>query len=227
MHIPFSPLPRPAFLSSPRLAMALLACAASGAQAGEIYTGIGVPGVMIGYAHSLSPSATVRADYVTLGTREENRNEDGIDYRASLKANRVGLFGDWFVTQSNFRLTAGITSNNYKIDLNGGGTGSTINIGNTTYPLLAGDRFDVRIKFPRTTPYLGLGWGHQAAEKGWGFNADLGASIGKAKVTTSVSGSLAARVSQADIDAETAQLREDAGKVRAIPQLTVGVSYRF
>lgn len=207
--------------------LALAAGATGAAHAGEVYGGIGVPGVMIGYAHPLSATTTVRADYASLGSRSETRSEEGINYNAKLKVNRLGVFADWFVTQSNFRLTGGLTSNQFKVDLSGGGSGSTITIGNTTYNLAAGDRFDVHIKFPSTTPYLGLGWGHQKADKGWGFNADVGASFGKAKVTTQLSGTLANTVSQADIDAETAQIREGVGKIRAVPQLSLGVSYRF
>ncbi len=206
---------------------ALAASAAGTAQAGEVYGGLGIPGVMIGYAQPLSPSTTVRVDYASLGSRSETRTEEGINYNATLKVNRLGVFADWFVTKSNFRLTGGLTSNQFKVDLSGGGSGSTITIGNNTYNLTAGDRFDVHVKFPSTTPYLGLGWGHQQAEKGWGFNADVGASFGKAKVTTQLSGALASQVSQADVDAETAQIRDGVGKIRAVPQLSVGVSYRF
>lgn len=210
---------------------ALLVLAVSGVQsvrAGEVYGGMGFPGVMVGYAHPLSDSATLRADYATLGTRSDTTTEEGITYNTKIKVNRLGLFADWFVRPgSSFRLTGGLTSNQYKVDLSGGGIGSTINIGNTTYALTAGDRFDVHIKFPNTTPYLGVGWGHQKADKGWGFHADLGGSIGKAKVTTSLSGALAAQVSQADVDAETAEIRDGVGKIRFVPQLTVGVSYRF
>lgn len=212
-------------------ATALIVLAVGGVQsarAGEVYGGLGFPGVMLGYAHPLSDQFTVRADYATLGTRSDTTTEEGITYNTKIKANRLGLFADWFVSPgSSFRLTGGLTSNQYKVDLSGGGVGSTITIGNTTYALTAGDRFDVKVKFPSTTPYLGLGWGHQKAARGWGFHADIGGSIGKAKVTTSVSGALAAQVSQADINAETAEIRDGVGKIRFVPQLTVGASYRF
>ena len=199
----------------------------STAQAGELYAGIGLPGVMVGFAQPLSPSATLRVDISTLGTHSKSKFEQGINYNATLKTNRIGLFGDWFVGQSSFRLTGGLTANDFKADLTGGGTGSSITIGNNTYAFTSGDRFDVQIKIPRTTPYLGIGWGHQQAEKGWGFHADMGASIGKATVTSTVSGQLANLVSQTDIDAELAQIRDSVGKVKFLPQLSVGVSYRF
>lgn len=230
MRQPFSPALPTSRSTRSRLLMTLLtlaATAASTAQAGEVYGGLGIPGVMIGYAHPLSATTTLRADYASLGSRSDTRSEEGINYAVKAKVNRLGVFADWFVTQSNFRLTGGITSNQMKVDLTGGGTGSSITIGNNSYALGPNDRFNVHIKFPSTTPYLGLGWGHQQAEKGWGFNADFGASFGKAKVTTELTGTLASRVSQADVDAETAELRDGVGKVRAIPQLSLGVSYRF
>lgn len=92
----------------------------------------------------------------------------------------------------------------------------------------ADDRFNARIKFPSATPYVGIGWGHHAAGPGWGFVFDLGGSIGRAKVEGSVSGpNLSGNVSQADIDAELAQLRDGVGKVRFVPQVSIGASYRF
>lgn len=207
----------------------VILCAAfsSAAQAGEIYAGVGFPGVMVGFAQPLSPSVTLRGDVSTLGSYSKSKFEQGINYSATLKTNRIGLFGDWFVGQSSFRLTGGVTANDFKADLMGGSTGSSITIGNNTYAFTSGDRFDVQIKVPSTTPYLGIGWGHQQAEKGWGFNADIGASIGKATVTSSVSGQLATLVSQSDIDAEMAEIRDGVGKIKFLPQLSVGLSYRF
>jgi hypothetical protein len=116
-----------------------------------------------------------------------------------------------------------------KIELAGRGNGGTITIGNNSYTTSPDDRFNVTIEMPRTTPYLGIGWGHHASRgAGWGFVFDLGASIGRAKVKGSVSGpNLSGNVSQQDIDAELAQLREDAGHFRAVPQLSLGASYRF
>lgn len=200
---------------------------AGSAHAGEVYGGGGLQGLLIGYSQPLNDRASLRIDYSTLGSFSRTKTENGIIYNAAIEANRIGMFADWFITSSRFRLTGGLTSNNFKGDLAGGGTGSTITIGNNTYALSSGDRFDVQINFPNTTPYLGIGWGHQQAEKGWGFHADVGASIGKAKVSARVSGNLASLVSQTDIDTELAQIREGAGKITFLPQLSAGVSYRF
>ncbi|MCW7538917.1 hypothetical protein OOT46_13810 [Aquabacterium sp. A7-Y] len=213
-----------------RSVAALALCsAATLSHAGEVYTGIGLPGLMIGYAQPLNDSFTLRADFATLGSRSKNGSEEGIDYEGKIKFSRIGLFGDWFPFGNGFRFTGGVTFNKMRADLEGRPSGGTITIGDTTYAASGEDRFDVEVKFPSTTPYLGLGWGHQAGPKGgWGFAFDVGASFGKAKVRGSVSGPLLSQtVSQEDIDRELEEIRDGVGKVKAIPQLSVGVNYRF
>ena len=65
---------------------------------------------------------------------------------------------------------------------------------------------------------------------GWGFVFDAGVSFGKATVSETHSGTNLGNssfVSQADIDAETAQLREGIAKIKYIPQPSLGLNYRF
>lgn len=213
-------------MSAPRLLAALAFVVTTTGQAGEIYGNIGMPGVMLGYAHPFSDSFTLRGDYATVGSPTRSYNEEGIQYDGKLKAHRGALFGDWFPFQGTFRFTLGVSSNDYRLDLRATGAGGTLTIGSTTYVTTANDRFDATIKFPKTTPYLGFGWGHQL-ESGLRFSADIGAMIGKPTITSQVSGPAASVVTQADIDQETAELRDGVGKVRAIPQLSIGIGYSF
>jgi hypothetical protein len=206
-------------------ALALLATGPA-ALAAELYTGIGIPGVMLGVAQPIGPLVSVRADYMTLGKRSERSTEEGITYDATLKTGRTALLVDLFPFGGPFRFTAGVTSNQHKIDLLADGAGGSITIGNTTYTTTAADRFRVLVKFPSTTPYLGVGWGHHGGS-GLRFSADIGASIGKAKVSYELSGPAANAVSQADVDAELSQLRDGVGKVRLVPQLSIGLGYSF
>jgi hypothetical protein len=201
-------------------------CACTTAQAGEVYANVGLPGVMLGYAQPLSPDFTLRADAATLGRYSKHTTEEGIDYDAKVKADRFALLADWFA-YGGFRLTGGVTFNRMKADLVAQGNGSAVHIGDNNYVLSAADRLDVKIEFPRTTPYLGIGYGHQLGQ-GIGFTFDLGASIGKAKVTETHSGPVLSNpAAQADIDREMAQLRDGAGKVRFVPQLSIGMAVRF
>ncbi len=215
------------FSSLPLLAAAFtLGLGSAPARAQELYLKAGFPGVMLGFAQPLGPLLGVRADYATIGNRSERRTEDGIDYDAKLKANRAALLMDVFPFAGSFRVSAGVTSNQYKLDLLASGNGGSIKVGNTTYTTTANDKFAVAVKYPSSTPYLGIGWGHQA-NSGVRFSFDIGAMIGKAKVSYAISGPWAQQVSQADIDAELAELRDGVGKVRAIPQVTLGLGYSF
>jgi hypothetical protein len=212
-----------------QIVMLALAGASMAAQAGEVYGGIGLPGLMLGYAHAYSPTLTARVDVATLGSRSGNRTEDGIAYAGKIEAHRAGVFGDWFPFQGGFRLTGGVTFNKVGLALGAQpGAGGSITIGGQTVnALAAGDRFDVSIKFPSATPYLGLGYGHHAG-KGLGFHADLGVSIGRTKLTATASGpNLSTAIAQADIDRELAELRDGVGKVRVLPQVSIGLNYRF
>ena len=216
-------------MKHPLIALAALTLAnglAANAHAGEVYAGIGTHGVMLGYAHALSPDFTVRGDFASLGKREKQQTEAGVNYQGTATYNRTGLFGDWFPFSGGFRITGGVTFNNMKLDLLAKGNGQPITIGNNTYPTDSTDRLDVLIEFPKTTPYLGLGWGHQLSSS-WGFVFDLGASIGKAKVSETHSGNNFSMASQADIDTELAQIRDGAGKIKAIPLLAIGFNYSF
>jgi hypothetical protein len=200
-------------------------CAAT--HATEVYGGAGLPGVMLGISHAYNPSFALRADVASLGRQKVDGVEEGINYTGTARLQRVGLFADWFVAQGGWRLTGGITSNKANVRLTALGNGQTITIGNGSYPTTAADRLDVRIDFPSTTPYVGLGYGHHAGDRGWGFGFDVGASIGRARVAIQTQGPNLSQVPQADIDRELAELKDGVAKVRAIPQLSLAVTYRF
>lgn len=211
-----------------RLLPLLAATAALPAAAGESYVGLGLPGLQIGYAHALNESFGLRADFGTTGSYKRDGAESGIDYKGKITYGRVGLFGDWFPFAGTFRLTGGLTFNDTKLDLRSNFDGVTpVTVNNVTVTPAATDYFNAKVKFPGTTPYLGLGWGHQQRASGLGFFGDLGVSIGRAKLETDTN--LVGRygITQADVDAETQELKDNVGKVRVMPQLSFGVSYRY
>lgn len=204
---------------------------AAWAQSGkglEVYSKVGFPGLLLGLGVPVAERVSLRADIGGIGKLEDTYNEKGIEYQGALKATRIGLFGDWFPFGGAFRLTGGVTVNDMKLDLTAKGAGRVLEIGNNRYTLTTDDRFEVRGELPSTTPYLGIGWGHQPSNTGWGFHADLGMSFGKAKVSARAVGPLAQQPGiQADIDREIQEVKDAADSVRVIPQITVGVSYRF
>lgn len=220
-------MPSPSRLSR-SLVLATLGLGALTAQAGEIYANAGFPGVGLGYAHPINSHFALRGDFMTLGTHKKDMNEEGIDYKGTLSTSRVALFADYFPFGGVFRLTAGLTANNYKLELDASGAGGEITVGDKTYTgLTAADGLNVKIKFPKTTPYLGIGWGHQQ-ESGFRFAFDIGAMIGKAELDATARGALASDPTfQAELDKELAELRDGVGKVKAIPQITFSLGYSF
>lgn len=211
----------------PCIAVALPAALALPAQAAEVYVPLGLPGIGVGIAQPVGDVFALRADFVTLGQREKDKFEDGINYHGKYKLNRGAVLVDLFPLAGSFRFTVGATFNTYKIDLDASGAGGTLDIGDHVYTTTAADGLNVKIDFPRSTPYVGIGWGHGLAS-GWRFSADIGAAIGKAKLSATPRGALASQPTiQADIDKELAELRDGVGKVRAIPQLSIAVGYSF
>ena len=221
----------PHSLSRASLLVALAALTAcSAAFAGESYVKVGLPGVVVGYAHAVNDQLGLRVDAGTSGNIRRDRTESGVPYRATAKYNRLGMFGDYHPFGGRFRLTAGLTLNDASLKLDSRFDGVTpVTINETTIVPTAADYFRAHVKIPRLTPYFGIGWGHQPRESGFGFVADLGVSIGKAKVTVdqNLVENYPGLISQADVDAETRQLKDDVGKLRILPHVAVGMSYRY
>lgn len=204
---------------------ALAAAFAPAAHAAEAYTGIGFPGATFGVAGALASNVTLRGEVAGGLSVSRDGQREGLNYRGDLKAGRAALFADWQPFSGRFHLTAGITANDIKVDLNGYGTSGTIN----GKPVnLSGETFNVQVKYARSTPYLGLGWGHQPAPGGgFGFFFDLGAQIGKfdTSVQTTIVGKYG--VTQADVDAEVQKVRDTMDQLKVLPSATLGLTYRF
>lgn len=202
-----------------------------------IYAKGGFPGVGLGYAYGIDKSFGLRADYSTLGSYSLNETSGKFDYDGKLKYNQIGLYGDWFPMDDNFRLTAGLQFRNANARATGRpNSADIITIGDVDILALPGDIAYAQIKFPKTSPYLGIGWGLNTVSttKGWSLFADLGVTFGKPKVSLAVSDSLTAKLNfatggngQQEVDKQIVQLRKDANKVKIVPQLFVGVAYKF
>ncbi len=210
-----------------------LACASVGAQAQTAYVGLGAPGALtLGYAMPMGKAGPLGGEWGVRGefgggiAVSQSVTEDGNTLSAKVRANRLGAFADWFPMDSNLRLVGGLTVNDIQVSLGASSTGD-IDINGKTVSL-SGERFNVTIKQPAVTPYLGLGWGHRAStEKGLGFFADIGITFGafKASVDTSLVGK--SGITQADVDAEVQSIKDNLSKLSILPSASIGVNYRF
>ena len=216
------------------LAAALGLGTAAPASAVEPYAAVGFPYALVGVSQQLGDLFGVRADFGLLHYRYAGSTADD-DYRGNLNYHRTALLGDWFVVGNGFRLTAGATFNQARASLRASARSGQITLGGITYNAPSSLYYlQSQASYPTTTPYLGLGWGHHRAEKpGITFNADLGASIGKARATPlTASPALASELAldpqgQADLASENRDFQDEVHKLKAIPQLTLGLGYLF
>ena len=204
--------------------LALALGAASQAHANEVYTHLGTEGIGIGFSHSLSPSAGVRIEG-NHGRITRDFETDGVKYDAKVRLGGIGVIGDWFVNEGGFRLSGGLTWNDKKGSGTGRSSADSVTINGNTYSL-QGEELRGAVKFPSVMPYLGLGWGHHDAGRGWNFTADLGVLFGKPKASLTATPGLAAQAG-ADIEAERRELQDEADKFKVFPILKLGASYRF
>lgn len=204
------------------------------ARAQDIYGGVGFPGLMsLGYAKPMAERWGVRGEYASGLNMHTDGDQDGITMTGSIKASRAGAFADWFPFGGGFRLVGGVTFNDIKASMNGVGSPNSKIQGVTVDT--TGKTFNVELVYPSTTPYLGIGYGHQATpDKGLGFFADLGVMYGSFNVnvtqnlvSTHTQKSDGTFVTQADIDAQTQSIRDSANGQKMLPNLSIGLTYRY
>lgn len=201
-----------------------MAGAVGSASATGLYGNIGSDGLGIGFGRVVSESVGLRGE-LNYGRLDYSFKSADIDYDATIKLKSAGVYGDWFPTPSAFRLTAGLNFNGSRIDATGT-SDRTLIINGRPYSA-AGEKVIATIEWPSVMPYIGIGFGHGPAAKGWGMFADLGVLIGSPKTTLSTTPGLASQVSSADLEAERRKLQEKADDYRVYPVLKIGVSYRF
>jgi hypothetical protein len=206
--------------------LAALVTLGAGAQAQDIYGGLGLPGLYtLGYAHPMSASWGLRGEYASGLSWSGSGTDNGVSYNATIKASRTGLFADWFPFGGGFRLVGGVTANDMKFDVNSIGTGTaTIN---DKLVNMTGHYFNVNLKYPTATTYLGIGYGHHKTEKGLGFYADLGVTLGafSADVNTDLVG--VSGVTQTDVDTQKQKMNDSLGGLKYLPSISAGMVYRY
>jgi hypothetical protein len=147
-----------------------------------------------------------------------------IEYDLDLKWQSISLLADWYPFGNPFRFTAGLMNNGN--ELSGSSTSSSLTIGDTDYVDIG---LDAKLDFDATAPYLGIGWGNAlAADRGWGFNVDVGILFqGSGNVTLTPTGDDAALVDPDDVSLEEQRFEDDIKDYKYYPVFSFGVSYRF
>lgn len=161
----------------------------------------------------------------------DTQSEDGNDYEGSLELLTAGILLDYYPFQNNFRLSSGVYYNG------NGFTGSvtptsttTVEIGGTTYTNADIGSLNTDISFNSLAPYLGLGWGNNARDKGWGFTFDLGAMFhgtGEANLNATVIDQRIANLIASDIAKEEQDINDNLADIKVYPVVSIGVNYSF
>jgi hypothetical protein len=182
------------------------------ALAQESYSSLGLPGK---YATGLSMSGAGL--------------DSGIHYDTSLKSSRTGVLADWFSFGGGFRFVGGVTANDTRFNINSQGAGTPSINGYSVN--MAGHYFNMSLKYPTASTYLGVGYGRNALTKGLGFFADVGVSFGAftADINTDLEGasSPGGAFTQAEIDAQKQKLNDSLGGLRYLPSVSLGLVYRY
>ncbi len=151
------------------------------------------------------------------------------DYTTTFEFNTLAMLLDYHPFASGFRLTAGAMLNNNELRGTAVAGDQTIEIGNYTSTQGADLQADVSITFPKTAPYLGIGYDSSRYSKsGFSFAYDIGVMFhGEPTATVTLSGDDAAGVPQEDIDREVANINEEISSFTIYPVMNLGLSYTF
>lgn len=212
----------------------------SSAMAG---VGVGVRAGTFGFGADfdigLTESLNLRLGYNTF-SYDETIEDTEVTYDGTLKIGAASAILDWHVFKGGFRLSAGAVQKGPKIDVTGvpaGGT--TYTLGDSTYTSTQIGSLTGTIKMgDSTAPYVGFGWGNTVdAEDRITFLLDIGAiNTGSAEASVTATCGTALNATQCaalqaqlrpDIDAEIAQLEEDAADYEWYPVISLGIAIRF
>lgn len=187
----------------------------------------GMLGIGADLSIPLNDSFNARIGYGS-SKRTRTITENDIEYDGQLKLAGGLAVIDWFPTNGNFRLSAGVARNQSRIAVTARPT-TTVTFGNNTYNANA-INVSGELNFVATAPYLGIGYGNASARSRLGFFLEGGVIRQKTKATldgTCTAGSPACDNFNSDLAQERADLQDSARKYRWFPVLQVGMSFRF
>jgi hypothetical protein len=203
------------------------------AQASDFYAGVGLPGLFtLGVTETMTGSTNLRMDLASGISLTKDAVFEGVSAIASVKSSVLGFYGDWYpFSASEFRLVGGLTINDIKAELTANPKGF-VNI-NGVAVNMTGEYYQVNVAMPTLTPYVGIGIGHRATKKdfgfykGVGFFADLGLILGSFTVNSSTSLVSKGKLAQADVNAQEQKIRDSLSSFSFLPVVSVGLVYKF
>jgi hypothetical protein len=189
---------------------------------------VGTLGYGITLEQSITPSFTLRAVGHT-GSYSRDLQKESIDYNGKLKLGNAGVLLDLHPGGSGFRLSAGVFTNQNKIDLVSKSSG-TIVVDGVPYNTALVGNITGDVKFARTSPYAGIGWSRRPG-RGWGASLDVGVLFqGSPKLRVEAHPTMPALVPASfstSLEAERVKTERDLENYKYYPAISFGVSYGF
>jgi hypothetical protein len=163
----------------------------------------------------------------------DNQDKDGNNYDGTLDLMTMGALLDYYPFTTNFRLSTGVYYNDNKFTGKAIPAQQSITIGDTTYQNTVVESLDASISFNSFSPYLGIGWGNDAHDAGWGFTFDVGAMYhgtpqGDLNVNyaPNVTDTIKNEVNT-ELVKEQKNVQDDLNAFKFYPVVAIGVNYTF
>jgi hypothetical protein len=230
---PAAAAPTPAQPSQP-MPSTTAASSSSSSEAIYTYGQGGTQGLGVGIGMKVNPSWVIRAEVNGLNLNRDFTKGSNT-YAGKGKLRSEGVYADYYpMENSPLRVTGGLMFNQSKLTGDATLSGSSVVYNGNTYVVGAGETVTATVKAPSILPYLGVGYGHDEADKqGLKFHADLGFAFGSkpsASITlpSSLSGNATA---DADRRAEEKKLEDSfkttpfVGKVQPVAEVGVGYTW--
>lgn len=199
------------------------------AQAG-LYVGgrAGTLGLGLEASKLITPKLAVRGAIYRY-SREFDRQESDVEFTVDLKFDGYTGLVDFFPSGGSFHLTGGIMAAPAEIDGVGQPTGDSYTFNGVTYTAAQVGTVNGTVRWEKTMPYAGLGWGTPASKRGGlTFLLDFGVGIGKPTVGLTASSAVPGSTLAQDVEAERQQIQADVNKyLKLYPVVNLGLAIRF
>lgn len=194
----------------------------AGVRAGSLGLGLEV-------AKLMTPNLAIRGGAYRF-SHSFSRTESDVQFDADLDFKALSGIVDFFpAARGSFHLSGGLISTPAKVDATGKPTGDSFTFNDVDYPTAQVGTVTGTARWPKTLPYVGIGWGTPASSGGGlSFLFDLGVGIGKPTIGLSASAAAAGSALAADVEAERVKIEDNVNKyLKVYPVISLGLAIRF
>jgi hypothetical protein len=202
------------------------------AQPFNMATKIGTLGVGFDISTPINEKLSARFN-LNGASYTDTQDNDGNEFEGTLDLMTVGALLDYYPFKNSFRLTTGVYYN--ANEFTGVATPSeTINVELNGVEYTSDDlaKVDTAVMFDKFAPYVGIGWGNNAENQGWGFTFDLGVMYhGEADVSLipDVKSQDLRKILEINLGTkkEEQNIEDELADYKLYPVVMLGVNYSF